>query len=83
MYRITWAKGYKYLLVVEAERWPISAATYYVQGGPKVVTPTLRLIARRFVAHSDTYLVNMMLLSTIRGSNSLKYSTCSFRTTPF
>ena len=54
-----------------------------VQGGPKFVTPTFRLIARRFVAHSDTYLVTIMLLSTIRGSNSLKYSMCSFRTTPF
>ena len=34
-----------------------------IQGGP-----TFRLIARRFVAHSDTYLLSIMLLSTIRGS---------------
>ena len=49
-----------------------------IQGGPKVGTPKFRLIARRFVAHSDIYLVNRMLSSTIRGSNNLK---CSMHST--
>ena len=54
-----------------------------IQGCPKFVTPTSRPMARRFLAHSDTYLINILLLSTIRGCNSLKYSMCSFRATPF
>ena len=61
----------------------LSILSPLIKGGPKVVTPKFRLIARRFVAHSDTCLVNMMLPSSIRESNRLKYSTCSFLTTPF
>ena len=61
----------------------MSPLKVYIQGGPKVVTPTFTLIAQGFVAHSDTYSVNIMLLSTIQGSDSLKYRMCSFRTTPF
>ena len=54
-----------------------------IQGGPKEVTPTFRLIAQRFVIYYNSYLVNRMLLSTIRGSNSQNLDVGSFLTTPF
>ena len=37
------------------------------------MTPTFRLIARRFVAHSDTYLVNIMLNKTQHSMSTMPF----------